>query len=729
LKEHHVTKPFPFPDGYWLDPNHKLSDRSLKDYVALFLQSRHDRPGGTFADVDIEEMMRLAEDLDSVESSESKFLLGLVTDHPDYFRDVAQRRKLETFARTHEAIVASSKNEFTKELLESVPVTFYRTQAGIDFLGKAQALSDAVKANDDFYSQHGAFDAGITQQVNATAAEISSLVDGFTLTDVDAAGGAAHVVFLRDVANLLARTTGHTDHEAKWENGKWSNWNRDIEVYPVRYEQPGTTQEIQTLLQTVPGLARMVAGGHAFNIGSSMGGTKQRPLGTLITLDRHMIGANQRWRRVDAQEAIEKYNVDPDQAKRIVRASAGIRLRDFGKMMWAEGMALPVAGSTDAQSLGGLIASDLHSTGKTTGFLSPQLLEVSVIVADGKLVTFTKNEAVARGQLGRWSWIPPDTGAKEPLSHLPVAGAIGTLGIVTEIVIKLDAAYHMSKLERLIPRNWAETNFERLLDTASTDPLVTFDHVSFYYAGGGQKPIKTVRLNAWKRTTEPISRSAAELKTVREVFDIMGSGLLPDYLLRLSERQSTSPDGQPAPGDDDWIAKLNKLRRPLVFQANEAFARKLFFQHDEIEVGIPIPAKAGGGMNLDVARNAIEDTMKLLSKEEFKTIIEVRFTPDLSEGMLGPGTGGPTCYIELATALGEFSKARIAEVYDKFDRLMRDKYHSRPHLGKKTSADYAYMSGIYGSIWDDFQTIRARTDPNDRFLPADNTFLRQVFRK
>ena len=52
---------------------------------------------------------------------------------------------------------------------------------------------------------------------------------------------------------------------------------------------------------------------------------------------------------------------------------------------------------------------------------------------------------------------------------------------------------------------------------------------------------------------------------------------------------------------------------------------------------------------------------------------------DQSEAMLGPGTGGRTCYIELATALGEFSKARIAEVYDLFDRLMRD---SKPAAAK-----------------------------------------------
>src|SRR4030095_7954242 len=93
-KERTVTKPFPFPDGYWLDLQHKLTDRSLRDYVALFLEHRNQRPGGVFADEDIEELMRLAEDLESVDSSETKYLLGLIASHPDYFRDLAQRRQL-----------------------------------------------------------------------------------------------------------------------------------------------------------------------------------------------------------------------------------------------------------------------------------------------------------------------------------------------------------------------------------------------------------------------------------------------------------------------------------------------------------------------------------------------------------------------------------------------------------------------------------------------------------
>ena len=157
-------------------------------------------------------------------------------------------------------------------------------------------------------------------------------------------------------------------------------------------------------------------------------------------------------------------------------------------------------------------------------------------------------------------------------------------------------------------------------------------------------------------------------------------------------------------------------------RANEGFARKLFFQHDEIEAGIPIP-------NYDVALQAIHDVLQLLKDEELKTIIEIRFTPDLSEGMLGPGTGGPACYIELATTLGEYSKARIVEVYDQFDRMLRNRYDARPHLGKKTSVTYADMQNLYGPVWQEFQSIRMTMDPANKFLPDNNPLLKQIFQK
>ncbi len=157
------------------------------------------------------------------------------------------------------------------------------------------------------------------------------------------------------------------------------------------------------------------------------------------------------------------------------------------------------------------------------------------------------------------------------------------------------------------------------------------------------------------------------------------------------------------------------------------YLAQLFFQHDEIEVGIPLPV-VNGRPDYGVFRKLMGDVQDLLAEEEFPTIIEVRFTPDVSEGILGPGTGGPTCYVELATPLGQFSRARIVEVYLKFDHMLREKYRARPHLGKKTTATFRDMEDLHGEDWRDFQKVRRDADPSDKFLPKQNLLLEQIFK-
>jgi FAD/FMN-containing dehydrogenase len=719
------TKPFSFPEGYFRDPKNLLVDKSLRDYVRIFEAHKNERPGGKLAAADVAEIMRLAESLGVVHSTEIAYIRELIKTRPQYFLDAAQVELLTQFADTHEVRNQAMKEDFVEDIIDIAPIQLFRLPAGMDFIRKARALAAAVKANEAFNKSHGTYDVNLVQQVDTLAAELRTDVEGFTLSDVDKPGREPHETFWRDVHNLLMRTGGKTDHESKWKDNKWTNWNRDVVIYPQRYEQPQNFEALRSLFK-LEGPLRLVGGGHAFNNAASMGGDQNRPVGTLVTLDNYRLENGKIWERV--QDARAKYHVSEDQAKRVVRVSAGMRLRDFTKTMFGEGMALPVAGSTDAQSLAGLIATDLHSTGHTACFLSQQLLEVTVLNGNGERVSFIKDEAIDRGRPGRWTWTPPGATQPQKLSWLPVSGAIGTAGAVCEIVLKLDAKYHMRKREVFVPRDWAEANIERLIDPAETDPLFAYDHVSFYYAGGGRNPIKTIRMNAWKRTADPISKDMNELKTVREIFDLVGSGFAPKYLLDASGKQSPLPGQAPRPDDDRGLTTLNN-RAALVFPAYAAFARKLFFQHDEIEVGIPMGLKADGKPNCDVFRAALADTLHLLREEEFATIIEVRFTSDVSEGMLGPGTNGPVCYLELATPFGDLSKARIVEVYHLFDRLMREKYGARPHLGKKTTAGYGDMAALYGDLWEEFQTVRHAMDPDNKFLPADNALLTAIFRK
>ncbi len=723
-----AVKPFPFPPGYSQEPKNLLVAQSLKDYVRIFLSRRAERPGGRFHDVDINELMRLAEDLGAVDKFEIAYIRKLINDHADYFHRPAQINRLRKYADRHKDLnKARTDDDFLDDVISAVPVSYFRNQEGTAFLKAARSLADALRASDEFHATHDTGNPVLVKAVNDAAATLRTFVKDLTLSDVDKPGRAARAAHLRNMLNLLARPFGAVEHESKWFrlSKKWVNWNRDITVYPKTYKKPKSIAKVKEEIQQRDPF-RMVAGGHAFNIASSMGGKKKKRIGGLVTLDKYELDSGKQVEIVNPAEAA-KYNLKAGQANRVVRSSAGTRLRDFTKAvskMGDKGMALPVAGSTDAQSIGGLIATDLHSTGHTAGFLSQQLLELRVLDASAKEHVFSKDESVARGREGRWIWKLPG-GGKRKLPWLPIAGALGVCGVVVEAVLKLDAAFNFRKTQPFVPRQWAEDSIVELRKKRQQNALFDYDHVSFYYAGGGGEDIETVRLNGWKRTSDPISSNADLLKSSPEILDHFGSAFLPDSLLRLAKMKAPDPANPNDPDADKTLKNLNK-RKALVLAAKDAFARKLFFQHDEIEVGIPLPLK-NGKPQYQRYQDALGDVQRMLLEEEMRTIIEVRFTPDVSEAMIGPGTGGPTCYLELATPLGAYSRRRIRQVFSRFDDLLRAGYNARPHLGKKTTATFADMKRLYGDVWADFNEVRKTMDPNGRFLPKENELLQRIF--
>jgi hypothetical protein len=315
---------------------------------------------------------------------------------------------------------------------------------------------------------------------------------------------------------------------------------------------------------------------------------------------------------------------------------------------------------------------------------------------------------------------------EEDLRKLPPAGGIGMTGVAVEAVVQLVPSFNFEKHERWIGREFLEGNIENFLRTnQAADSDFDYPHVSMYYAGGyGVDRIQSVQLNSWKPTVNTPPADALRIKRERELLDHVGSAFFPQQLFGLGQHEAPS-----FPNGDDGHPILRSLndRKEQTLQANHAFARKLYFQHDEIESGIVLPLLADGTPDCDRFRTAIRRTQELLEEEEIETIIEVRFTPDASEGMLGPGTGGPTCYIELAPSMALYSRERIVQVFHLFDEMLREEFQARPHLGKKTSVDAADMANLYGEDWATFNRVRRTIDPGGKFLPARNELLQRLF--
>src|SRR5262249_13801867 len=154
---------------------------------------------------------------------------------------------------------------------------------------------------------------------------------------------------------------------------------------------------------------------------------------------------------------------------------------------------------------------------------------------------------------------------------------------------------------RYIARADAENNLEALLGQ--------HDHMSFYYISGSRNA-STVRMNTWDRTTETPGLTAPFASLAHEVTDQFLGAFTPSVTQFLGTRDART----------DPLVSLLNADPPIVLPAPQAFARRLFYLHDELEYGLPFSE----------FRTAVTALMDLLADESFATIVELRFTPDSS---------------------------------------------------------------------------------------------------
>jgi FAD/FMN-containing dehydrogenase len=437
-----------------------------------------------------------------------------------------------------------------------------------------------------------------------------------------------------------------TLHEGRfsWLTRRWSNWNRTFAGRPARYVRPTAEDEICKAVGSAERV-RVVGGGHTFNAS---------PLTehTLISLDRY--------NKVLA--------VDRD--RKVVRAQAGIRLRDLMPRLEAHGLDLPLLGSTNAQSLAGLVATDLHGTGRDHGFLSEQVLSLRVVNAHGEAQTFRRGE---------------------PVFHA-VLGGLGCCGVVTEIELQCVEAYNLAKSIQIVRRDWAEENIERLLEEHR--------HLSFYYLGGVDA--ENIRMNIWDRTPRPPNASYPWRDMYLELVDMFFTGYVIGMARTMKAADLTARLGLA-------FFKLTMDGHKTIYPSSIGFRRKLYYRHDELEYGVPF----------ERYRECLAEIRAMLRRKKFVTIIEVRFAPDRSQGLLGPGVGRRTCFIELAPGLSRDP----AEIYREGEAILR-RYGGQLHLGKATGATLEDLREMFGERLAQFEKVRREQDAAGKF---ENPFTRTLF--
>ncbi|MCA9683039.1 MAG: hypothetical protein KC457_12640, partial [Myxococcales bacterium] len=270
-----------------------------------------------------------------------------------------------------------------------------------------------------------------------------------------------------------------------------------------------------------------------------------------------------------------------------------------------------------------------------------------------------------------------------------IFGAIGTCGVVIEVELELVDAFRMAKVTEMVDRAQTEADIESL--------LAANEHVSFYYIGGSQES-EAVRVHRWNRTEAPLTPEWEKHKTRTELSDFAISAYVPRAAELIADVD-----------EDSWLSNAMAPDDDIVMPGSRAFGRKLFYRHDEIEFGLPFANYQA----------CLREVMALLRERDFFSIVEVRFTPDRSRSLIGPGAGRRSAYVELATPLSQDQD----EIFARVETIFRA-HGGAPHLGKKTSVTAQDMLEIHGERFAEFSRHRAAQDPGGKFL---NAFTRRVF--
>ena len=196
----------------------------------------------------------------------------------------------------------------------------------------------------------------------------------------------------------------------------WSDWDQNQVCHPTTpLFQPSSEQEIVAhILASPTRQVKVVGAGHSF---SSITLTDEGRLSSLLNLDK-LTGVIKATR-----------NVDGLTTDVVVRA--GTRLRDLNEALLDLGLAFPNLGATAAQSLAGAIATGTQGTGKNLGSLSTVVFGVRVVDGRGEV-----HEASGQAEGDLFNYLRLN---------------LGTLGVITEVTIRVPPAYKIRKTSYTLP--------------------------------------------------------------------------------------------------------------------------------------------------------------------------------------------------------------------------------------------------------------------------------------
>jgi hypothetical protein len=180
--------------------------------------------------------------------------------------------------------------------------------------------------------------------------------------------------------------------------------------------------------------------------------------------------------------------VSKDPANCQITVRGGTRVRDVVKLLAQDGLAFAALPSHDAQSIAGILATDVHGSGRDWGLVSSSVVRLKLLDGNAELIMCEPADDLFRA----------------------VIGGIGAVGMILEVTVQGIPRFNISQRVDIC----ALEEVRRSLDML----IATNDHFSLYlFPFTGQ-----CQVNTWNHTDRPHSRNA----DIREFCNISLDALL-----------------------------------------------------------------------------------------------------------------------------------------------------------------------------------------------------------
>ena len=303
--------------------------------------------------------------------------------------------------------------------------------------------------------------------------------------------------------------------EGRVRNGFFKNWAHQFGYRPHLFIQPETEEEIVTLVKNTAKI-RVFGSAHSFNSGVVSDAT-------LVSLDKYC-------------GVVEK-NLDEKQ----MTFKGGTRVRDVIKILLDHSLAFAALPSHDAQSIAGILSTDVHGTGKGWGFVSECVARLKIIDGTGEIHEVTPKDDLFKAAIG----------------------GIGAVGIISEVTIQAVKRFNVEQKFELVDLEYVRANLDDLLEKNT--------HLSLYIFPFA----KVCQVSTWNET----EKSQSPFGTLREFIAISFDALSSAWFGNLMAYTGLLPTS-------NWSYGF-KRGTDLIMESNDSFNRTIYHLHQELEFTVP----------------------------------------------------------------------------------------------------------------------------------------------